>query len=157
MKDQTHKKRILTAIVALPVVIWIVLKAPFFIFCLFAFLIGILGCLEFGRLWDLHNLTSLNIFQAFLNLLILIGFAAHYPLLGITLAFFFLALYFIWAYGHQPKLTSFLPAMSLGSILSQCFSRTCPFFYYPTPRPYFITLDTFYDFCCRYRGILYRP
>jgi len=121
MKDQTHKKRILTAIVALPVVIWIVLKAPFFIFCLFAFLIGILGCLEFGRLWDLHNLTSLKIFQAFLNLLILIGFAAHYPLLGITLAFFFLALYFIWAYGHQPKLTSFLPAMSLGLFYPNVF------------------------------------
>jgi len=62
MKNQTHKKRILTAIIALPIVIWIVLKAPFFIFCSFVFLVGILASL---------------------------------------------------AYGHQPELTSFLPAISL--------------------------------------------
>jgi len=113
MKNQTHKKRILTAIIALPIVIWIVLKAPFFIFCSFVFLVGILASLEFGRLWHLHNLTILNVSRLFLNLLVLIGFALYSPLSGIILAFFLMALYFIWVYGHQPELTSFLPAISL--------------------------------------------
>ena len=113
MKNQTHKKRILTAIIALPIVIWIVLKAPFFIFCSFVFLVGILASLEFGRLWHLHNLTILNVSRLFLNLLVLIGFAFYSPLSGIILAFFLMALYFIWIYGHQPELTSFLPTISL--------------------------------------------
>ncbi len=113
MKNQTHKKRILTAIIALPIVIWIVLKAPFFIFCSFVFLVGILASLEFGRLWHLHNLTILNVSRLFLNLLVLIGFALYSPLSGIILAFFLMALYFIWIYGHQPELTSFLPTISL--------------------------------------------
>jgi len=113
MKNQTHKKRILTAIIALPIVIWIVLKAPFFIFCSFVFLVGILASLEFGRLWHLHNLTILNVSRLFLNLLVLIGFALYSPLSGIILAFFLMALYFIWVYGHQPELTSFLPTISL--------------------------------------------
>ena len=114
MKNQTHKKRILTATVVLPIVIWIVLKAPFFIFCSFVFLVGILASLEFGRLWHLHNSTTLNVSHLFLNLLILIGFALYAPLSGIILAFFLMAFYFVWAYGHQPELTSFLPAISLG-------------------------------------------
>ncbi len=113
MKNQTHKKRILTAIIALPIVIWIVLKAPFFIFCSFVFLVGILASLEFGRLWHLHNLTILNVSRLFLNLLVLIGFALYSPLSGIILAFFLMALYFIWIYGHQPELTPFLPTISL--------------------------------------------
>ena len=112
MKNQTHKKRILTAIVVLPIVIWIVLKAPFFIFCSFVFLVGILASLEFGKLWHLHNLTILNVPHLFLNVLVLIGFALYSPLSGITLAFFLMALYFIWVYGHQPELTSFLPVIS---------------------------------------------
>ena len=43
----------------------------------------------------------------------LIGFALYSPLSGIILAFFLMALYFIWIYGHQPELTSFLPTISL--------------------------------------------
>ncbi|MDL1969721.1 MAG: phosphatidate cytidylyltransferase [Candidatus Desulfofervidaceae bacterium] len=114
--DKTHRNRILTALVALPILIWIILWAPFFIFTSFVFLIGFLASFEHCRLWKVPHDGLLFLYTLFLSLIVLVAYAIKSPVFGLTLAFFFLAIYFIWAYGHKPELASFLPATSLNLV-----------------------------------------
>jgi len=110
--EREHKKRILTAILALPILIWIVLSSPSFLFGLFVLLVGAFATWEHTKIWRLNQKNLLYLCLC-LNTLFLLFFASHQPLLGLVLTFFLLALFFIATYGRQPELTAHLPIVAL--------------------------------------------
>ncbi len=110
--NREHRKRIFTAILALPILIWFVLCSPLFFFTFFVLLIGGFATWEHARIWQLKQKSLLYLCLC-LNILFLFFFASHRPLLGLVLTFFLLALFFIATYGRQPELTAHLPIVAL--------------------------------------------
>lgn len=119
--DKTHLKRILTATIALPLLIAIILFAPFSVFAFFILCVGLLASFEHSKLWKLPREGLLFFYSLLLALIVLCSYAFGFPLLGLMIAFFLLALYFIWAYGHKPELVSFLPITALSLIYPALF------------------------------------
>jgi len=119
--DKSHLKRILTAAIALPLLIAIILWTSFFFFALFVFLIGLLASFEHSKLWKIPREGFLFFYVLLFTLVVLCGYALGFPLLGLSLAFLFLAFYFIWAYGHKPELIPFLPIAALSLIYPTLF------------------------------------
>jgi phosphatidate cytidylyltransferase len=110
--EKEHKKRIFTAIVVLPILIWIVLFSPLFLFGLFVLLVGIFATWEHAKMWRLEQKKLLYLCLC-LNTLLLLFFASNRPLLGLVLTFSLLAVFFITIYRSQPELTAYLPIVTL--------------------------------------------
>ncbi|HDD43332.1 MAG TPA: hypothetical protein ENG63_00520 [Candidatus Desulfofervidus auxilii] len=104
--EKVHKQRILTAVITLPLIIWLIVFSPFFLFFIFIFFVGFIASLEQVNLWHLPN-KNFSFFYTLLSLIVLLGFAFSSPVLGLLMAFFILSIYFIWTYGHKSEISSF--------------------------------------------------